>query len=109
MLWCSRKKHAFSMKDDVYPLEHQCNPFSHGLMLRNIEGITWVFIARSHLHYTSGPTATLHFEGQTVPHANIGQPPSALSLETAICICIVMASSLHLHLLNPLPNWKILR
>ena len=82
MLWCSRKKHAFSMKDDVYPLEHQCNPFSHGLMLRNIEGITWVFIARSHLHYTSGPTATLHFEGQTVPHAN----PLSLNLETTVYI-----------------------
>ena len=73
----------------------------------NVEGIKSYYRYRWLDH--SGPTAVLHFEGQTVPHANIGQPPSALSLETAICICIVMASSLHLHLLHPLPNWKILR
>ena len=65
----------------------------------NVEGIKSYYRYRWLDH--SGPTAVLHFEGQTVPHANIGQPPSALSLETAICICIVMASSLHLHLLNP--------
>jgi hypothetical protein len=91
----------------VSPLEHQCHPFSHGLMSCNVEGIKSYYRYRWLDH--RGPTAVLHFEGQTVPHANIGQPPSALSLETAICICIVMASSLHLHLLNPLPNWKILR